>query len=115
MRSCGRRSASPVDGGGARPTSSLVRMVGYDNDRARDPSATSWRSESLSRIAVMSWVATTSGITGDMVRDRMVEVVEARFGGASQEPPIEWLTDNGSQYIARDTRSFFHAPSDWDR
>jgi len=90
-------------------------MVGYDNDRARDPSATSWRSESLSRIAVMSWVATTSGITGDMVRDRMVEVVEARFGGASQEPPIEWLTDNGSQYIARDTRSFFHAPSDWDR
>jgi len=90
-------------------------MVGYDNDRARDPSATSWRAESLSRIAVMSWVATTSGITGDMVRDRMVEVVEARFGGASQEPPIEWLTDNGSQYIARDTRSFFHAPSDWDR
>src|SRR5690349_1366835 len=32
--------------------------------------------------------------------------VEARFG-ASPERPIEWLTDNGSQYIARDTRSFF--------
>jgi len=29
----------------------------------------------------MSWVATTGGITGDMVRDLMVEAVETRFGG----------------------------------
>ena len=32
--------------------------------------------------------------------------MEARFGTALPEPPIEWLTDNGSPYIARDTRSF---------
>jgi putative transposase len=54
----------------------------------------------------MSWVATTGGITGEMVRDLMVEAVEARFGTAVPARPIEWLTDNGSPYIARDTRSF---------
>jgi putative transposase len=54
----------------------------------------------------MSWVATTGGITGDLVRDLMVEAVETRFGNALPEQVIEWLTDNGSPYIARDTRSF---------
>jgi transposase InsO family protein len=54
----------------------------------------------------MSWVATTGGITGDMVRDLMVEAVETRFGAATPALPIEWLTDNGSPYVARDTRSF---------
>ena len=51
----------------------------------------------------MSWVATTGGIDGDMVRDLMVEAVEARFDGGRAGQPIEWLTDNGSPYIARDT------------
>jgi putative transposase len=54
----------------------------------------------------MSWVATTGGISGDMVRDLMVEAIEARFDAATPTHPIEWLTDNGSPYIARDTRSF---------
>jgi putative transposase len=54
----------------------------------------------------MSWVATTGGITGNLVRDLMVEAVEARFAGALPDRPIEWLTDNGSPYIARDTRGF---------
>jgi putative transposase len=53
----------------------------------------------------MSWVATTGGITGGMVRDLMVEAVEARFADGPTQP-IEWLTDNGSPYIARETRSF---------
>jgi transposase InsO family protein len=46
------------------------------------------------------------GITSEMVRDLMVEAVEARFGAAPPAQPIGWLTDNGSPYIARDTRSF---------
>jgi putative transposase len=54
----------------------------------------------------MSWIATTGGITGDMVRDLMVEAVETRFGSGLPEQPIEWLTDNGSPYIARETRAF---------
>ncbi|HVE49675.1 MAG TPA: IS3 family transposase [Casimicrobiaceae bacterium] len=54
----------------------------------------------------MSWIATTRGITGDMVRDLMVEAVEARFGDALPAHPIEWLSDNGSPYVARPTRAF---------
>jgi putative transposase len=57
---------------------------------------------------VMSWVATTGGIGGAMVRDLMVEAVEARFGQALPSTPVEWLTDNGSPYVARDTRAFAH-------
>ena len=54
----------------------------------------------------MSWVATTGGIDGALVCDLMVEAVETRFGDALPNTPIEWLTDNGSPYVAHDTRSF---------
>ena len=55
----------------------------------------------------MSYVATTAGITGEDVRDLMVAALEHRFGQINQLPePIEWLTDNGSCYIARETRRF---------
>ena len=37
----------------------------------------------------------------------MVSAVERRFGRVNQLPsPIEWLTDNGSCYLARETRRF---------
>lgn len=54
----------------------------------------------------MSWAATTAGIDGNLVRDVMVEAIEARFGDALPSHPIEWLSDNGSPYVARDTKSF---------
>ncbi|GJE04225.1 IS3 family transposase IS1312 [Methylobacterium isbiliense] len=55
----------------------------------------------------MSYVATTAGLTGEDVRDLMVAAVEHRFGPVNQLPsPIEWLTDNGSCYLGRDTRRF---------
>lgn len=54
----------------------------------------------------MSWVATTGGISGNMVRDLMMQAVETRFGDRLATTPIEWLTDNGSCYIAADTRKF---------
>ncbi len=55
----------------------------------------------------MSFVATTGGIGGDDVRDLMLAAVEHRFGQVNQLPePIEWLTDNGSCYVARDTKGF---------
>jgi putative transposase len=55
----------------------------------------------------MSYVATTSGITGEDVRDLMVAAVEHRFGRVNRLPsPIEWLTDNGSGYVAAETRRF---------
>jgi putative transposase len=55
----------------------------------------------------MSFLATTGGISGDDVRDLMVTAVEQRFGSVIRLPvTIEWLSDNGSCYIAGDTRSF---------
>jgi putative transposase len=41
------------------------------------------------------------------VRDLMMAAVEHRFGRVNRLPfAIEWLSDNGSSYIAGDTRSF---------
>lgn len=55
----------------------------------------------------MGHVATTEGIKAEDVRDLMVSAVEERFGRVNQLPaPIEWLTDNGSCYIAGETRRF---------
>ena len=54
-----------------------------------------------------SFLATTGGIAGEDVRDLMVAAVEYRFGQVNRLPvTIEWLSDNGSCYVAGDTRSF---------
>jgi len=56
---------------------------------------------------VMRYVATTAGISGEMVQDLLVESLEYRFGSSTHTPhPIEWLTDNGSCYIKKETRDF---------
>lgn len=55
----------------------------------------------------MGHVATTGGITAEDVRDLMVTTVEHRFGPVNRlAEPIEWLTDNGSPYVAGDTTRF---------
>ena len=46
------------------------------------------------------------GISGDDVRDMMLEAVEKRFGNNHAPHPVEWLSDNGSPYTARETRQF---------
>jgi transposase InsO family protein len=56
---------------------------------------------------IIAWHAVVgSGISGSMVRDMMLEAVESRFGALQAPAPIEWLTDNGSAYTARQTRDF---------
>ncbi len=55
----------------------------------------------------MGFVATMEGIKGEDVRDLMVTAVEHRFGRVNRLPStIEWLTDNGSGYIAHETKRF---------
>jgi transposase InsO family protein len=55
----------------------------------------------------MSYIATTAGISGEMVRDLMAESIESRFGLVDRLPHrIEWLIDNGSAYTAHETRNF---------
>jgi len=56
---------------------------------------------------IMSYVATTTGIRAEMVQDVLVESIEQRFGDVQKLPhTVEWLTDNGSCYIAEETRQF---------
>lgn len=52
---------------------------------------------------VISWVATTAGISGEMIRDMMVRCVEQRFGAIRAPHPVQWLSDNGSIFAAQRT------------
>ena len=54
---------------------------------------------------IVAWSATTVGISGQMVQDLMVACVERRFDSLKTPHPVEWLSDNGSAYIAKDTRN----------
>ncbi|MCW8451742.1 IS3 family transposase [Legionella quinlivanii] len=56
---------------------------------------------------VLGYIASTVGIDGEAIRDLLLESVEYRFGAAEYMPKqIQWLTDNGPCYVARDTVSF---------
>ena len=55
---------------------------------------------------VMAWCATTGGISGEMIRDLMLESVERRFGALQAPEPLQWLSDNGSCYRAHETIDF---------
>ncbi|MEQ9907527.1 IS3 family transposase [Pectobacterium odoriferum] len=56
---------------------------------------------------VIGWSATTGGISSVMVQELLTESLEKRFGNALMVPhAVEWLTDNGSCYIADATRTF---------
>jgi putative transposase len=55
----------------------------------------------------IAFAATTAGISGELVRDVMVQTLIERFGEVPELPhPAEWLSDNGSGYVARETRAF---------
>lgn len=54
----------------------------------------------------MGAIATTAGISGQMVQDLMLECVEKRFGALKAPHPVEWLSDNGSCYTAKETVAF---------
>jgi putative transposase len=56
---------------------------------------------------IIAWQAVAgAGISGSMVRDMMLEAVETRFVALRSPHPLEWLTDNGSAYTAKQTRDF---------
>ena len=55
----------------------------------------------------MSWVATTKGIDAGLVGDLMMQAVEQRFESNNiDNHSVEWLTDNGSCYKAKETQRF---------
>jgi len=55
---------------------------------------------------VMRYIASTIGIDGKAIRDLMLETVEYRFGSPLVPVPVQWLSDNGSCYTARETVAF---------
>lgn len=56
---------------------------------------------------VIGWDAIANqGISGDMVRDLMLRAVEQRFDCLHAPLSIEFLTDNGSSYTAKETLDF---------
>lgn len=55
---------------------------------------------------VMRYIASTIGIDGQAIRDLMIETVEYRLGRPIIDARIQWLTDNGSCYTARETVAF---------
>ncbi len=56
---------------------------------------------------IIAWQAVAgAGISGSMVRDMMLEAIETRFATLRSPHPLEWLTDNGSAYTAKETRDF---------
>jgi putative transposase len=56
---------------------------------------------------VMAWVATAgAGISGEMVRDMMLDCIERRFDAVRAPQPVQWLADNGSAYTAGETVDF---------
>ena len=56
---------------------------------------------------IITWVATHGGgISGEMIRDMMLDCVERRFNALRAPLPVQWLTDNGSAYTATETTDF---------
>ena len=55
---------------------------------------------------VMAWCASGAGISGEMIRDLMLESVERRCGTTHTPQPIQWLSVNGSAYRALETIDF---------
>ena len=55
---------------------------------------------------VMAYAATTGGYSADMAQSVMLACVEKRFGDVKTLQPVEWLSDNGSCYTARETITF---------
>jgi putative transposase len=50
--------------------------------------------------------AAGTGISGSMVRNLKLEAVELRFGTLQAPHAVEWLSDNGSPFTARETLDF---------
>src|SRR5271170_4375418 len=55
---------------------------------------------------VMAWCTSSIGISGEMIRDLMLDAVEQRFAASHTPQPIQWLSDNGSAYRAHETIDF---------
>jgi len=54
----------------------------------------------------ISFVAADAHLNGEDIRDLIAASVEQRFGGIRASHAVEWLSDNGPQFVANETRKF---------
>ena len=55
----------------------------------------------------ISYVTSTRGIDGALIRDLITETIELRFGSVKKlTHPVQWLSDNGPCYTSYETISF---------
>lgn len=55
---------------------------------------------------LIAWKATSGGFDGEAMRDLMLQAVVRRFGARRTPHAVEWLTDYGTGYSARETLAF---------
>jgi len=56
---------------------------------------------------IMAWVGTyNGGISGEMIRNMMLDCIEGRFDALRAPRPVQWLADNGPAYTAGETTDF---------
>ena len=55
---------------------------------------------------IISYTTSTSGYTAEMAQDALLQAVERRFCQERASHCVEWLTDNGSCFTAKDTLFF---------
>jgi transposase InsO family protein len=56
---------------------------------------------------LITYVTSSRGIDGELVRDLMTETIENRFGSVDRVPhAIQWLSDNGPGYTAHETVAY---------
>lgn len=55
---------------------------------------------------VISCSVSTGGYTAEMAQNALLLAVEKRFGSGKKAPWVEWLTDNGACFIAKETLGF---------
>jgi putative transposase len=96
------RAVWPVDRRNTRWSSDALQIACDNGEKVR----VAFALDCCDREA-MGHVATTGGITAEDIRDLLVATFEHRFGPVNRlAGPIEWLIDNGSRYVAGDTRRF---------
>ncbi len=62
--------------------------------------------DAFDREAIGLAAVAGAGVSGSDVRDMMLQAVERRFGALKTPHRIEFLSDNGSPYTAKQTRDF---------
>jgi transposase InsO family protein len=64
---------------------------------------------------VMAWCASTGGISGEMIRDLMLESVERRFGSDGLPHPVQWLSGAYRNFRSRSPVGYSRNPRYYDQ